>query len=503
MKIKLFKILKGLTKIWYWLLVILIWYVQVFYTLHSTNKIRLEELAESVRNVFWLQNRAIYDGISSNVGWYGTLLIIYNLFGFFLFEAKYYRLVIHLISLLCIAKLLKKYLGEKKAWLPLLAFGLSPTLLYFNTLQTSFGIDLQYFPICLYLLFNLNFTKRWRVAFKQFFLWFIVMLTNMSYPSFLPYLPILLIIYILILLKAKKKLTKRQIFYNILISSIGFCLPLFIVFNYLREPQLLIYDSHVKSGIFRGGGQIPHSLSLVIQNIIAGTKQVNRDLFEFPGSFYFEADIIRVEFSHRLLQGAIFLIFLISLWLFIKNKRARLPLGLSWLLILLSLMVGNLSGSSPGIRRSTGVLTAFYIIYIIVWKYDSRKYLVKSSLLALLLALCLLIIPFHHLKVYPNNLAALLLSSPHAADACFNKIPNNPAKSLDKYINQAKNGERLNNNAEDDKIYVCRLHAIYSAAAGSCLWNHLNCPPILGYDENTKGFIRLSTALWEKYYFNH
>ena len=64
----------------YWIICCLIFGGQLIYTLRSFNKIRLEELSESVRNVFWLQNRVLYDGISSNVGWYGTLLIIYNIF---------------------------------------------------------------------------------------------------------------------------------------------------------------------------------------------------------------------------------------------------------------------------------------------------------------------------------------------------------------------------------------------------------------------------------------
>ncbi len=236
MKIQLArKIIKKIKRWWYWLFVLLIFLGQLFFTLNSTNKILLEELSESVRNVYWLQNRAIYDGVSSNVGWYGTLLIIYNIFGFFLFEAKFFRLIIHLISLICLAKLLKKYMGEKKACLVLVTIALSPTLLYFNTLQTSFGIDLQYFPICLYLLLSLNFSKPIITMLKQFILWSLAMIASMSYPTFLAYLPILFIIYIVVLHKSKKILTRRLIFKNILISLISFCLPIIIVFSYFKD----------------------------------------------------------------------------------------------------------------------------------------------------------------------------------------------------------------------------------------------------------------------------
>lgn len=502
---KFFKKIK-FKNLWYLLFILLIFTGQLIFTLNSTHKIRLEEIAESVRNVWWLQNRTIYDGISSNVGWYGTLLFIYNIFGFYLFEAKIYRLFIHLISLICIGKLLKKYLGEKKALLPLLAYGLSPTLLYFNSLQTSFGIDLQYFPICLYLLLTLDFSQPLSSCLKQFFVWFLVMVGAMSYPTFLAYLPVLGLIYLIVLLK-NKKLPLNFFINNILFSVLAFCLPMILIFTYLKEPQLLIYDQHVKSGIFRGGGgggQIPKNLSSLRANVIGGSKQVYRDLFIIPNSFYFEFDIVRAEFSHRLLGPAVLVILLISIWLGIKIKKASLPVGLSLLLIVTSLVVGNFSGSLPGIRRSAGVLAGFYCLYAVVWKYTSRKYLNKGIIVTIS-ALSLLLISLHHLKVYPNNLAALLLSSPHAADGCYNLIPSNPVKSLNYFIAKVKNGDKINNFDYGQKDYVCRLHSLYAGAAGSCFWNHLDCPPLQAYDETKPGkhYIIISTKLWEKYYFNH
>ncbi len=136
----------------YWGVVLFLFFVQLLYALNSQSQIRYEELAESVRNPYWIQNRLVYDGISSNIGWYATLTILYNIFGFSLFIAKFYRLVFHLVSLVCLALVIKKLIPVKKSWLSLLAIGLSPTFLYFNTLQTSYGLDLQYLPICLYLI---------------------------------------------------------------------------------------------------------------------------------------------------------------------------------------------------------------------------------------------------------------------------------------------------------------------------------------------------------------
>ena len=143
----------------YWTIALCVFLAQTVFTLSSTSQIRYEELAESVRNVFWLQHRLIYDGISSNVGWYGTLLVIYNLFGFSLNTAKFFRLAIHSVSLLFLALLLRQYLGTKRAWLPLLAIGLSPTIIFFNSLQTSFGIDCDYLIISIYILTKIHFNK--------------------------------------------------------------------------------------------------------------------------------------------------------------------------------------------------------------------------------------------------------------------------------------------------------------------------------------------------------
>lgn len=498
------KLINKCKRYWFWIFILIIWFFQVYYTIHSTNKIRLEELAESVRNVFWLQNRTIYDGISSNVGWYGTLLIIYNIFGFFLFEAKFFRLVVHLVSLICLGKLLKRLGEERRALLPLVTIGLSPTLLYFNTLQTSFGIDLQYFPICLYLLLSLDLSKPLVNAWKQIFLWLFIMVACMSYPTFIAYLPILLIIY-LVRLARVKKITFSLLSQNIFVSLLGFFIPVFFLFFYLREPQMLIYDPHVKSGLFRGGGgsQLPQSFGVLVNNISDGGKQIISDLFSFPGSYYFEANIVRSEFSHKLLFWIVLLIIFLSFWIFLRVKESRLPIILSWLLLITSLVVGNFSGALPGIRRSTGVLFAFWGIYSYLCLYNQSKYFFNKPIVTLLIFCCLVIIPLHHLKVYPDNLNALSLPSPHAADACFNKIPGNPSKSLEKYLNQVKNGEKINNSAEDDVVNVCRLHAVYAATAGSCVWNHLNCPPIWGRDENTNSYIKLFTGLWETYYFNH
>lgn len=489
----------------YWFVVIGLWLIQAFYTSRSFGQIRSEELSESIRNVFWLQNYTIYDGISSNVGWYGTLLILYNIFGFNLFTAKIYRLVLHGFFLITLALLLKKSLGSKKALLPLITIGVSPTLIYFNMLQTSFGVDLQYIVICLYLLINLDFLHDKKVILKQFLLWAIAMVASLSYPSFLAYIPFLWIIYCCKLWRIKKKLTIKKKLLNLMLSLVSFILPLVSFIIYLKDWRLLFYDPHVKSGLFRAGGGVsfPTSLSSLIANIIAGSKQVLTDLFIRPNSYYFEINILRSEFSHKLITIAVLMILFLSLiFIFIKSKY-RLSILLSWLLIIFSLVFTNISNWFPGLRRSTGVLVGFYSLYVLVWlniwQFKWKQWWPVISMVAFS---CFLI-TLHHLKVFPNNYMALNIPSYHAQDVCFNQLHNSPTKLLQKFINQVKTSHRLMTLDAHGLPMDCRLHEIYAAVAGSCIWNHLNCPEIWGYDENTKGFIKLSTKLWETYYFNH
>jgi len=226
----------------YWSIPIVLFIAQFIFTINSMNQIRYEELAESVRNVFWLQNRLIYDGVSSNVGWYGLLLAIYNLFGFSLNSAKIIRLIIHLFSLFCLALMLKRCLGVKKAWLPLLTIGLSPTFLFFNSLQTSYGIDLDYLIISIFIFIHINFQKKILDVLKQILFWSLNMLFWLSYPTFVFYLPSLAILYF-----SKLKRTTRDriipIVENLFLSTFSFLLPLIISVVYIKNKQLLWYMS--------------------------------------------------------------------------------------------------------------------------------------------------------------------------------------------------------------------------------------------------------------------
>lgn len=87
----------------FWLLVAVLFAAQAAYTLAGLDRLLYEEIAEGIRNPFWLDHRLTYDGVSSNVGWYGFVLVVYKAFGFSAYAAKYVRLALHAVFLVSTA----------------------------------------------------------------------------------------------------------------------------------------------------------------------------------------------------------------------------------------------------------------------------------------------------------------------------------------------------------------------------------------------------------------
>lgn len=484
---------------WFWSLPLILCVLQLFFTLNSMSQIRYEELAESVRNVFWLENATIYDGVSSNVGWYGTLLIIYKTLGFSLHTAKFFRLFLVLLSLFCLAALLKKYLGPKKAIVPLLVFGLSPTLLYFNTLQTSYGLDLQYLPICLYLLLTINFRMFWSALLKQIILWSVVMVAWMSYPTFVFFLPALGLLFLWQIFKQvgfKKPLLLSGSF---LVSLFSFIWPLVAAFAYVKDKNLLMFDPVVKSGIFRGAGSFYFDAGSFLKNI----SRTFSDLFIQSGSYYFE--IASVDFSNIYPSVAVLMVLIVSLILLFKARKLRLPLVLSWFTLIFGLLVANFTADPtgyPGIRRNTALLASFYALYATLWYWVlNQKW--QSFQFRNIVMTVLLLVPLHHLLAYPVNIFNLGKPSPYQYTHIFT-LSDTPSKSLDLMVERVQSEDlKLACYDPEGNLTTCRYVEGYAAVSGYCLWNGLNCHKVLGYDSKRSEFIPLSLDLWEKYYWAH
>ena len=272
--------------IWSWILVALVPLllgVQIYWTLTSAHQIRMEELAESVRNVYWLEYGRIYDGISSNVGWYATEMLTYRLFGFEIYAAKGLRLALHALCLICAALLLHRWVGSAGAVPVLLALGLSPTLLHFNTMQTSYGTDLQYAPICLLLLLSVRFQPRPADLARGVMGWALCCWACMSYPAFLFYMPALVLLHLWRWRGAASRLHRKWQGGHLAAGVAGLLLPLVVTLLLVEHPGTLIHDPLTGAGLFRGGGKLTADAGLVMGALGATL----RDLLWQGDSYYF------------------------------------------------------------------------------------------------------------------------------------------------------------------------------------------------------------------------
>lgn len=478
----------------YWLIPIVLFALQALFTLQTLNQIRYEELAESVRNVLWLQHGLIYDGQSSNVGWFGLLMVVYNLFGFHLFSGKFVRLGLQLLSLFCLAALLRRYLGEKKAIVPLIAIGLSPTLLYFTTIQTTYGMDLQYLPICLFFLTSIDFKRRGNAFLRQVLFGSIAMIAWLSYPTLVYYLPALAIFY------ARKMssttLPKVQKSQHILVTILSFLFPLMTIVLFVRNRGLLWYDPVVKSGLFRGAGTLRFDPAVFFYNL----RMNLQNLFVKPFGYYYELQ--RVDFSDFYPLVSVAFIFF-ALILLLKKKKYQFFLFLPALVFFTNIAVAYFAvDPTPGLRRYTGTLAAIYALYVWAW-YVAVTYKWKSKLVRWIALGSLVTLPLHHVISYPINLSHLKDQS-YFAETLWFAQRKTPTDSLELFVDQATTeGVQLACVDKNQQPADCRYSEIYAAVAASCHWNKLSCGRLLGYDKKSGQFIPLEIKLWDTYYFEH
>lgn len=480
---------------WWWLLPLGVFLFQAALTWGAMHQVRYEELAESVRNVYWLGQGKVYDGVSSNVGWYGTLLAFYEVFGFGLYTAKFVRLGLHFISLLCLWALLRRWMGERAAWLPLLAVGLSPALLYFNTLQTSFGLDLQVLPPCLLLIFSSRGATRGADLARTAACWGIAMIAAMSYPTFLFYLPSLLVLHLWWI--GRQAWPRRSLLIHAAVGAAAFALPLAAALLAMENPGMLLHDPAVGAGLFRGGGKLNLSPGVVWEAF----STCLRDLFVRGDSYYFELrrpDLggvlswISVAFALGVLgRGSS------------RGETPRWPLLAILLAFLLALVLPAISSKGyPGLRRCTGLLAALYAAHAVAWRcfasatFKRRWHFWAGAALFLLL-------PLHHLWAFHGNHQDRGKPSKYRYGLWFD-AKGDPKASLDHFLRlTGDRGLPLKCLDQQRQPVPCRYSEIFAALAGYRRWNGLDSPPIRAYDWKRRRIITLSTELWDRYYFRH
>lgn len=483
-------------EILYWALPLALAGVQLVVTIASTNRILYEELAESVRNVFWLQHGLIYDGKSSNVGWYATLLPVYKTFGFSLFTAKFVRLALHLVGLYCVAALLRHAMGPKTAIVPLILIATSPILLYFNTLQTSNGSDLPYAAICLVLLLSIRFQALTIVDLAKTFACFaVVMWAAMTYPTFLLYIPSLLLVLIWHFKKSGGRLSVARTGLQVLVGIAGFVVPLIATLIFLRTPALLIHDPQTGAGLFRSGGKIGFDPSVLITSL----GIVLRDLFVRGESYYFE--LTRSDFTGALASMAFGFVCATSIYLFRRKRGDQLILFAAVLLFLISLIAPNLSmAGHQGLRRCTGVLAAFFVLFAVAWNFYLNSDFKKVWVQRLGILVCLSL-PLNNVLCLPSLLSTVRAKTDYAYP--WFETRETPAASLEDAVSETAKGAALSCFDPQNRDLPCRYQEIYAAIAGYRQWNGLEKIDVKAYDWKTGTDIVLTPTLWTEYYFPH
>src|SRR5262249_54041524 len=145
-----------------------------------------------------------------------------------------------------------RWLGDARAWLPLAAIGLSPTLLYFNNLATPIATDIEMMPPLVWLLLESKDGKAGpRQGMIPFAIGCLAMAACLTYPAFLLYLPPLLMLY----LWSRRASAAARVFAGLAWMAAGFASPLAAALLYLRDVQPFLWDPGANgTGVFRGGG---------------------------------------------------------------------------------------------------------------------------------------------------------------------------------------------------------------------------------------------------------
>lgn len=467
----------------YWLIPLLAFLPQLFITLNSFTQLRFEEFFEAVQAPFWLEHRQIINGLHVNVGWYGFLVAVYNIFGFSLHTGKIIYLIMAFFSNFALFYLLRRFFKGWVAALILFTLSLSPTYLYMNAVNLHWALTFHILIVILVLFYLLDFAQKKLSMVISGAIFVLMMWGWLSYQAFVFYLPSLILFY---LWKLKKFYIK-----HLAVAAVAFLLPLLALFVYVENKHILIADAEVGGGLFRGGGKFEFSEPVFTQ---AWTDFIS-DFFVRGVSHHYEVN--QAEFS--LIFPIITLVFIIyAIWkIFNQIPQARKLILLAFLVICFDIFIFSTTSDLglPGMKRLTPMLFAIYFLWALVWYYVRKLGVPKVVAIGILSLLTI-----HHLIVYPINYIHIKDPSPFKVADWFEG--DNPQQKLEEFVAIAKK-ESL---ALDCRPIVaqlggCSYDFIYPAVAGSCQWNHLNCHDILGYDVKDNKFVPLSLDLWQNKFF--
>jgi hypothetical protein len=468
--------------------------VQAAYTLSLRDRLSWEEVG-SLRGALWLHHRTVYDGTSSNVGWYAILEILNRLFGFSLHSGIAFRFALAVLSTAALWKLLGKYLGAARAVLPYWIITLSPTLLYFNTFNGGYGIDLQFFPIALYGLDRIDYRRSRQAYALEAGQAAASMFAALCYPSVLFYVPALLLTWRIGFRRQKAERPLR----HLAVLAAGFLAPLAFFGMYLRAPRIFFHDPVSGAGVFRGGGG---GMAFSVSGLGNALGQTFSDLFVTGASYYYM--VPHPDFSDWTGMAALAAALLGSLALLGDKNHARetrVGLVVFWLIIATSLVLPHLSTSPmSGLRRCTGILAGAYGLFVLLWhgarRNRYRRFLEPLAFTALAVLLS------QHLWNLSPNLQLMRADQPVARERWL-AVHESAGESLELWRKEIEAGHRLNCWEGEMASDTCRYDGIYALLAQDALWNRRPAHPIKAFDRKSRSTVELALGLWESYALPH
>lgn len=462
----------------YWSLPIILLIAQAFYTFGSMNQIRTEEL-DLIRGTYWFANRHFF-GVSLDLGWYFLLMLYYNFFGFDLFGGKIIRLFLHLVSLYALFYLAKRYLPSKYNFLPIITFGLSPAVLYYTAVQTSYGIEFQVLPIIFFLLSSIKPKEGIKTVFKQVLLGAAVMIAWLLYRTVMFYIPLLVYLYARVYWRRVRYNSKKL--FLLFLPAFSFFGTLILFTFYLKESPLFFsgLSTPFAGGLFKGIVWFDFSLHTFIWH----SGMLIKNLFYKSSGYFYE--ISKVDFSDYYPIATFFIVIAVSLFLLIKDKKLSGLIKLAYFVIVSNFIVVNfVADDYPSLNRYTPILFCFYFLYALAWNYLIKR---KKSRLKFILVVLMILLPIHHILVFKTNLDYLKNSDEFQEKNWFTLVQK-PTESLDLLVNQVQKEDlTLSCVDKDGKTVLCRLDRVFSAISSKCYWDRLLCHDIKGYDPQSGDF---------------
>lgn len=482
---------------------------QAIFSSSLGERLTFEEMAESIRNPYWISQGQIYDGISSNVVYYKLLDLWYNERGFHLHAAREFRFFLSGLCFLFSSMAVLLFVRNKAAAvLTLLVVAVSPSFLFFGSSQASFGIDLQFFPVILFFwLFSLHVKGRMS-GILLFLTTALIVLSGACFPPGLFLFPALILTDILYQWTRNGNIYWRQFLARYSWAFSGLFVGAMVPFLIVDDPWLLLNDPLADSGIFRGGGNITWKPTY----FVIGLATTLKDLFVAGNSYEFK--LAHPEFGTPLAWVGLASMFMIGYHILKKlilrpvdlfkkefKETGFLVTFFALVLFLTYLVLAHISPNLPGLRRSAGMLLSFYLILFLLLNHviQRRNHSSRSGIVFLILLLGL---PVNHIVQLANNVQANKDPEFQGNPRWLNISASGADESLEKLYRNVIQGLPLTCNLVGNQ---CR----YAAPFAALQYYHAELNPesgqiiVLAEDPVSGAVIPIGMDLWKDYYWKH